>query len=84
MENLPAVTKWAAALAEAAVVEHLWALYDPPALGGLSFPVLTIEHLRTLEKDHGRRLFIRPGCELSTLVMLATLVIVACRLASPT
>jgi hypothetical protein len=71
---IPAIVLWAVAFAfvEAAVVEYLRAIYYPPAAGGFTFPVLTVEQIRALGEEHWRRLLIELGREAATLVMLAT------------
>jgi len=72
---------WAIAFAyvEAAVVEYLRALYYPPDSGGFRFPLLTLQQITTLGQDHWTRLIIELGRELSTLIMLAAVALVAAR-----
>lgn len=79
MKNSPAVILWAVAFAyvESAVVEYLRALYYPLASGGFHFPLQTIEQLSGMGEEHWRRLIIELGRELSTLVMLAAVGLMA-------
>lgn len=79
MRLVPAIVLWATAFAfvEAAVVEYLRALYYPIANGGFTFPILTVEQIRILGEEHERRLLMEVGREVATLVMLASVGIVA-------
>lgn len=81
MKALPWVILWAAAFAyvEASVVEYMRAIYYPLSKGGFQFPILTLDHLTALGDEHVKRLLIECGRELATLVMLATLGIIAGR-----
>lgn len=79
MRLLVPVVIWAVAFAfvESAVVDYLRALYCPLAHGGFKFPIQTVEQIRALGEEHWRRLIVELGRELATLVMLATVGIVA-------
>ncbi len=79
MRLVPAIVLWAVAFAfiEAAVVEYLRAIYYPPAAGGFTFPVLTVDQIRALGEEHWRRLLIELGREAATLVMLTAVGILA-------
>ncbi|MGB6065683.1 MAG: hypothetical protein WBG50_12820 [Desulfomonilaceae bacterium] len=79
MRLLFAVVLWAVAFAfvESAVVDYLRALYYPLAHGGFKFPIQTVEQIKALGEEHWRRLLIELGREASTLLMLATVGIVA-------
>jgi hypothetical protein len=81
VKRLPWVVLWAIAFAyvESAVVEYLRAVYYPLSKGGFQFPTYTLEQLAALGDEHTRRLAIEFGRELSTLVMLATLGMLAGR-----
>lgn len=81
MKKVPFVIVWAVAFAlvEAAVVEYLRALYYPLAQGGFLFPLQTWADLTSLGLEHVRRLYIEIGREAATLVMLATIGLVAGR-----
>jgi hypothetical protein len=81
VKKVPIVIVWAVAFAfvEASVVEYLRALYYPLAKGGFSFPVLTLDQLKTMGGDHVNRLVIELGRELATLAMLALMGIAAAR-----
>jgi hypothetical protein len=75
----PVIVLWAVSFGfvEAAVVEYLRALYYPLANGGFTFPIQTVEQIRALGEDHWRRLLIELGREFATLVMLASVGILA-------
>lgn len=79
MRLVPVIVLWAVSFAfvEAAVVEYLRALYYPLSFGGFTFPILTAEQIRALGEDHWRRLLIELGREIATLMMLATVGILA-------
>lgn len=81
MKRLPWVVFWAIAFAyvESAVVEYMRGIYYPLSKGGFQFPVYTLEQLAALGDEHTRRLAIELGRELATLVMLATLGVIAGR-----
>jgi hypothetical protein len=81
MRKIPIVIVWAVAFAfvESAVVEYLRALYFPLEQGGFRFPLQTMDQLYAMGEDHVRRLFIELGRECATLVMLATLGMIAGR-----
>jgi hypothetical protein len=76
---VPVIVLWAVSFAfvEAAVVEYLRALYYPPANGGFAFPLQTVEQIRALGEEHWRRLLIEFGREIATLMMLASVGILA-------
>jgi hypothetical protein len=73
------VVIWAIVFAfvEAAVVEYLRAVYYPIDRGGFEFPVLTVGQLHAMGAEHWRRLLIELGREMCTLVMLATVGLMA-------
>jgi uncharacterized membrane protein len=79
VRKAPSVILWAVAFAfvESAVVEYLRGLYYPLQEGGFRFPILTFEQLESLGYEHVRRLAIELGRELATLVMLATIGLIA-------
>jgi hypothetical protein len=70
---------------EAAVVAYLRAIYEPlrlhfyPATSGELFPLLSLEQLRLLGPEHIVRLKIELGRELATLLMLASVAVIAAR-----
>ena len=63
MKKVLAITLWAVAFAyvEASVVEYLRALYYPLSKGGFSFPVLTLDRLQAMGREHFDRLLIELG-----------------------
>jgi hypothetical protein len=79
VKRLPWVVFWAIAFAyvESAVVEYMRAIYYPLSQGGFQFPVYTLKQLAALGDEHTKRLAIELGRELATLVMLATLGLIA-------
>ncbi|MFC1833893.1 hypothetical protein ACFL2Q_04055 [Thermodesulfobacteriota bacterium] len=81
MRKVPVVIIWAIAFAfvESAVVEYLRAIYYPLERGGFGFPVQSLEYLQSLGDEHMKRLIIELGRELCTLVMLATVGLLAAR-----
>jgi hypothetical protein len=81
VKKLPVIVIWAVAFAfvEAAVVEYLRALYYPLDKGGFVFPLMTAAKMQALGLEDWRRLFIELGRELSTLIMLAGVGIMAAR-----
>ncbi len=81
MKKVLAITLWAVAFAyvEASVVEYLRALYYPLSKGGFSFPVLTLDRLQAMGREHFDRLLIELGREIATLVMLGAAAAAAAR-----
>jgi hypothetical protein len=81
VKKLPVITIWAVAFAfvEAAVVEYLRALYYPADKGGFVFPLMTAAKMQALGLEDWHRLFIELGRELSTLIMLGGVGIMASR-----
>lgn len=79
MKKIPAVLFWSVAFAyvESAVVEYLRALYFPLEAGGFRFPLLTPDQFQALGLQHWHRLLIELGRELATLVMLASVGLMA-------
>ncbi len=79
LKKLPAVIIWATAFAfvEAAVVEYLRALYYPLHNGGFLFPLVTAPQIQAMGEEHSRRLLIELGREVSTLIMLAGVAVMA-------
>lgn len=59
------------------MVDYLRTIYYPIDKGGFQFPLLTMDQIVAMGDDHWRRLLVELGRELSTLVMLATMGIVA-------
>jgi len=60
-------------------VEYLRALYFPVETGGFRFPLLTPEQFQAMGVTHWHRLLIEFGRELATLVMLATVALMAAK-----
>jgi hypothetical protein len=79
VKRVPVIILWSVAFAfvESAVVEYLRAIYYPLAEGGFLFPVKTIGQLQIMGEEHIRRLVIEFGREAATLVMLATVGMIA-------
>lgn len=75
------VIVWAIAFGfvEASVVEYLRAIYYPLSDGGFDFPIVTLSKLQSMGLEHIHRLEIEVAREFCTLVMLATVGIVAAR-----
>lgn len=81
MKRVPALVCWAVAFAyvEFAIVEYLRSIYYPMERGGFQFPLLTLEQLQLMGQEHVRRLLFEFGREVSTLIMLAAVGILAAR-----